>query len=77
MVAAASGGPSVAAAMRRADPAFISHFVLYFLLATKCHAYILFGTKDRAPAGLRPCTGAAGRTEPAGQQARHPVAEPA
>jgi len=50
----------VAAATRRADPASISLFVLYFLLVTKRCTYILFGTKDRAQAGVVPCTGQRG-----------------
>ena len=37
----------MAAATRRADPAWIFPFGLY----------ILFGTKGRARAGVRPCTG--------------------
>jgi len=69
--------PARAAVTRCVGPACICLFVLYFLLLTKRRTYILFGIKGHAQAGVRPCIGAAGRTEPAGQQARHPVAEPA
>ena len=59
-VAAAPGGPRVAAATRRAAPVCISLFVPFFRLAAKRYAYILFGTMDRAAVGVRPWAGQRG-----------------
>jgi hypothetical protein len=56
----------MAAARRRADPAWIFPFGLY----------ILFGTKGRARAGVRPCTGQRDGQNLPVSGARQPAADP-